>query len=158
MFISPTSGDGLTEEGATLEYSLSSGSGTAMGSNARAGVPDMSRQRQVKQYYKTRLCPHYVKGFCKKGESCSYAHSDDELRPSINLDKTKLCQEFLFRRCTKNGRECRFAHGETELRSTPYYYKSQICKYWMNGHCNAENCRYVRTYVWVRDDYRPLRR
>ena len=31
---------------------------------------------------------------CNKGESCSFAHTKDELRNKPKLFKTKLCPEF----------------------------------------------------------------
>ena len=32
-----------------------------------------------------------LKGNCRKGESCTYAHTEAELRSQPNLRKTKMC-------------------------------------------------------------------
>lgn len=50
------------------------------------------------------------------GNSCSFAHSDLELREQPNLLKTDLCFRFMRKgRCSK-GTSCTFAHGREELR------------------------------------------
>eukprot|EP01054_Gregarina_sp_Poly1_P003447 Gregarina_sp_Poly_1__3446@NODE_19_length_21533_cov_161_091167_g17_i0_p6_GENE_NODE_19_length_21533_cov_161_091167_g17_i0NODE_19_length_21533_cov_161_091167_g17_i0_p6_ORF_typecomplete_len480_score48_72zfCCCH/PF00642_24/1_1e04zfCCCH/PF00642_24/0_034zfCCCH/PF00642_24/0_00032zfCCCH_3/PF15663_5/3_5e05PSII_Pbs31/PF18240_1/0_14Torus/PF16131_5/1_9Torus/PF16131_5/2_1Cleaved_Adhesin/PF07675_11/4_5Cleaved_Adhesin/PF07675_11/1_2e02Cleaved_Adhesin/PF07675_11/3_8e03_NODE_19_length_21533_cov_161_091167_g17_i084 len=77
-----------------------------------------NRGQQRKRFFKTRLCPyHFKKGSaCKGGVHCSYAHSFSELRPSVDLTKTKLCHDFLSGICHRRAEECPFAHGNTELR------------------------------------------
>lgn len=76
------------------------------------------RGQQRKRFFKTRLCPyHFKKGSaCKGGIHCSYAHSFSELRPSVDLTKTKLCHDYLSGLCNRKADECPFAHGSTELR------------------------------------------
>eukprot|EP01056_Protomagalhaensia_sp_Gyna25_P005243 Protomagalhaensia_sp_Gyna_25__5242@NODE_639_length_2934_cov_218_730570_g498_i0_p1_GENE_NODE_639_length_2934_cov_218_730570_g498_i0NODE_639_length_2934_cov_218_730570_g498_i0_p1_ORF_typecomplete_len476_score34_72zfCCCH/PF00642_24/0_031zfCCCH/PF00642_24/0_00023zfCCCH_3/PF15663_5/6_3e06Torus/PF16131_5/0_00092Torus/PF16131_5/2_4_NODE_639_length_2934_cov_218_730570_g498_i0421430 len=77
-----------------------------------------ARGQQRKRFFKTRLCPyHFKKGSaCKGGIHCSYAHSFSELRPSVDLTKTKLCHDYLSGLCNRKADECPFAHGSTELR------------------------------------------
>lgn len=41
-----------------------------------------------KQLYKTGMCHYHKRGLCSKGDECSYAHSESELRPS---PKTLMC-------------------------------------------------------------------
>ncbi|CEM10230.1 unnamed protein product [Vitrella brassicaformis CCMP3155] len=94
-------------------------------------------------FYKTKLCPHALEGYCRKGVSCSFAHSQAELRPLPNLKKTRLCDTFM-----KTGRcdnlNCTFAHGQEELRATSDYYKTSLCFFWKNGECKAgERCRHA---------------
>lgn len=76
---------------------------------------------QRNKFYKTRLCPyHFKKGStCKGGDHCSYAHSFQELRPSIDLTKTKVCHEYLYGTCKRSTEECPFAHGDKDHRSFP---------------------------------------
>ncbi|KAF4693114.1 hypothetical protein FOZ60_011898 [Perkinsus olseni] len=35
-------------------------------------------------FYKTRLCPLFQSGACPRGQSCSYAHGPQELRPNVS--------------------------------------------------------------------------
>ena len=42
-------------------------------------------------FFKTKLCPLNQEGTCPKGDTCSYAHSNEEIRQQPNLTKTKLC-------------------------------------------------------------------
>ena len=78
--------------------------------------------------YKTSLCQFYLKGPCKNGDSCSYAHGTSELRSMTggsiaeiesggkkSLFKTTLCAKFVtFGECPF-GLGCNFAHGVKEL-------------------------------------------
>lgn len=94
------------------------------------------------RFYKTRLCLFFQKGACIKGTSCSYAHSDRELRPAPDLIKTRLCQDWINGSC--NSRCCKFAHGRHELRFTHDYYKTKICHFWQQGGCTKGSlCRHA---------------
>ena len=54
-------------------------------------------------FHKTKLCPAVESGMqCNKGDTCSYAHSKEELREPPNLKKTKLCQLFEMSRVKSN--------------------------------------------------------
>eukprot|EP01055_Gregarina_sp_Pseudo9_P005738 Gregarina_sp_Pseudo_9__5737@NODE_838_length_2145_cov_89_155271_g786_i0_p1_GENE_NODE_838_length_2145_cov_89_155271_g786_i0NODE_838_length_2145_cov_89_155271_g786_i0_p1_ORF_typecomplete_len319_score37_14zfCCCH/PF00642_24/1_8e03zfCCCH/PF00642_24/9_8e08zfCCCH/PF00642_24/0_0083zfCCCH/PF00642_24/3_4e06zfCCCH_3/PF15663_5/7_1e11zfCCCH_3/PF15663_5/0_0096Torus/PF16131_5/4_3e05Torus/PF16131_5/1_1e02Torus/PF16131_5/0_025zf_CCCH_4/PF18345_1/4_8e03zf_CCCH_4/PF18345_1/0_00024zf_CCCH_4/PF18345_1/1_3e02zf_CCCH_4 len=94
------------------------------------------------RFYKTRLCLFFQKGACIKGTACSYAHSDEELRPAPDLIKTRLCQDWINGAC--NSRSCKFAHGRHELRFTHDYYKTKICHFWQQGGCTkGALCRHA---------------
>lgn len=87
---------------------------------------------QNPQFFKSTLCQFYLKGHCKTGESCSYAHGTSELRtPKGNsiadlesanaenkkvLYKTTLCAKFVTYGECPFGVGCNFAHGVKELR------------------------------------------
>lgn len=64
---------------------------------------------------KTRLCRFHVKGVCKLGQACGFAHTEGELQPQPDLYKTELCNDHLLGRC-RRGSRCRFAHGPEEIR------------------------------------------
>jgi len=70
---------------------------------------------------KTKLCTHFVQGFCPRGDGCSFAHGEEELGTSQPIAgsmgppvKTKLCTHFPEGTCTR-GASCSFAHSEEEL-------------------------------------------
>ncbi|KAJ9449644.1 Protein TIS11 [Diplonema papillatum] len=60
---------------------------------------------------KTSVCRHWVRGYCKFGMDCGFAHGGTELRRPL---KTALCRHFEHGHCRK-GNDCGFAHGQTEL-------------------------------------------
>merc|ERR1719281_1366801 len=63
-------------------------------SKAAAAKIDIS-----KQLHKTKMCMHYLKGKCRYGVECSYAHNEIELRHRPNLRKTRLCKNFEMGAC-----------------------------------------------------------
>jgi len=94
-------------------------------------------------FFKTKICPHFIEGNCRRGDSCNYAHSQNELQIVPNLKKTKICQLYQIGKCNM-GNACSFAHGDQELRSTPEFFKTSLCHAFMKGSCKAgESCRYA---------------
>eukprot|EP00928_Gymnodinium_smaydae_P015219 TRINITY_DN15589_c0_g1_i1.p1 TRINITY_DN15589_c0_g1~~TRINITY_DN15589_c0_g1_i1.p1 ORF type:complete len:463 (+),score=56.99 TRINITY_DN15589_c0_g1_i1:31-1419(+) len=65
---------------------------------------------------KTKMCNFHLAGRCSKGRECTFAHSPHELRPQVNLFKTRPCAAFVRKGACNEGKNCRFAHGVTELR------------------------------------------
>lgn len=65
---------------------------------------------------KTRLCQFHVKGFCRKGQHCTYAHGEEELRAAPDLSRTRLCPRLVKRGHCDLGAACHFAHDTAELR------------------------------------------
>lgn len=104
----------------------------------------------MQSFFKTKICPYLLsvrlslhQGHCTKGEKCSFAHSQDELKDPPNLKKTKVCQQFTLGKC-QMGAKCSYAHGETELRYTPEFFKTSLCKSYMKGNCAlGDKCRYA---------------
>lgn len=91
---------------------------------------------------KTKMCYFFERGKCAS-ETCSYAHSPEELRVMPNLHKTKLCKTW-----AQEGRcdllHCAFAHGEAELRVTDGIYKTQICHFYERGRClKGDRCNHA---------------
>ncbi|KAF4671986.1 hypothetical protein FOL46_009662 [Perkinsus olseni] len=99
------------------------------------------RNREV--FSKTRMCKFYLRGQCKHGSDCGYAHDWSELRQAPDLRKTKMCQLYRKGQCP-NGADCAYAHSRDELRATADVYKTSLCRFWMNGSCNAgSKCRHA---------------
>jgi len=91
---------------------------------------DQKKELTDPKLYKSTLCQFYLKGPCKNGENCTYAHGTSELRtPDGNsvadlessgdkkvLFKTTLCAKFVTYGDCPFGPACNFAHGVKELR------------------------------------------
>lgn len=112
-------------------------------------------QSLLLQFRKTRMCPFFIKGFCRLGSGCSYAHDKVELKGAPDLYKTKLCNEWQKGNCKDST--CRFAHGRQELRSTNLLYKTRLCHFWATGFCNkGKLCRHAHGYDELRNDSSDL--
>jgi len=90
-----------------------------MASKSNSSLEDMTEppepnSRVPKALEKTQLCKHWLKGFCRFGWKCGYAHQEGELVPRPNLFKTRLCLKFFCGNCTAEN--CKYAHGSPELR------------------------------------------
>ncbi|CAE7400378.1 zfs1 [Symbiodinium microadriaticum] len=82
-----------------------------------AGEKGPSGPNGPKRVFKrTQLCMFWVRGACKRGSSCAFAHGEAQLRESPDLSKTKICKKFQTGACPL-GEECTFAHCREELRS-----------------------------------------
>ena len=100
--------------------------------------PKLSRQ-----FYKTRMCPFFERGHCRREDQCTYAHSKSELKTAPDLYKTKLCENWQNGSCTEEM-NCRFAHGRQELRFTSQVYKTRICHFWLTAECSKGRlCRHA---------------
>jgi len=105
---------------------------------------------QIKeQFRKTKMCIFHRKNRCALGTSCSFAHSDTELQPTPNLEKTRLCFNYFRNQCYV--KDCKFAHGYNELRATDTVYKTELCRWSIYGWCKAgDSCRYAHTQEEMR--------
>jgi len=65
---------------------------------------------------KTRLCKFNVKGKCKRGQACTFAHGEVEVQPQPDFFRTQLCVDFVRSGACKAGSRCSYAHDPQELR------------------------------------------
>jgi len=65
---------------------------------------------------KTRLCKFYVKGKCKRGQACTFAHGDTEVQPQPDFFRTQLCVDFVRSGMCALGSSCKYAHSPQEIR------------------------------------------
>lgn len=75
----------------------------------------MSRTKQ--QCLKTKLCHFFLEQKCSRGYLCLFAHSDEELRSTPDLSKTKICVKWKKGLCVQDSSQCNYAHGAADLRS-----------------------------------------
>ncbi|PHJ25269.1 zinc finger (ccch type) motif-containing protein [Cystoisospora suis] len=105
----------------------------------------LANRRSV--FHKTRMCPRQRNRSCPLGDSCTFAHSEEELRPPPVLDRTRLCPSVLTSGapCPRaNGEQCRFAHSKAEIRHTANMFKTNMCLKWNRGKCKAgEGCNHA---------------
>ncbi|KAK6588117.1 hypothetical protein RS030_7948 [Cryptosporidium xiaoi] len=95
------------------------------------------------QFYKTKRCPWFAVGRCRMDKDCNWAHSTEELRPSVDLTRTKLCDVQIKEGICRNP-NCRYAHSRKELRATSDLFKTSLCIYWIKGSCAVgDACRYA---------------
>ncbi|XP_055388491.1 uncharacterized protein LOC129617129 [Condylostylus longicornis] len=120
-----------------------------------------------KRITKTKLCIHYARGRCIRGELCSFAHSSSELREPPNLQKTRLCVAWIMTNSCFKGNDCkyvslltthslllfhRYAHGQAELRWTPEFYRTSLCPSLKTplGCLRRDQCRYAHSPLELR--------
>ncbi|KAF4659993.1 hypothetical protein FOZ61_004332 [Perkinsus olseni] len=88
------------------------------------------------QLYKTKVCRHYMRGSCRYGSRCTFAHQLSELGARPDFYKTKMCA----RRNCKDA-NCQYAHSPEELRSPFGNSSPQVCFGALDGSCNDPNCK-----------------
>merc|ERR1719399_2550998 len=83
------------------QYSRSQGK--SWGANGPKGMaqwsqnPESSAQTTPKMsmhFAKMHMCKFELLGICSKGAQCTFAHTQDELRPPPDFSRTKLCKTF----------------------------------------------------------------
>ena len=98
--------------------------------------------RSESAYAKTKMCMFYLRGGCRHGDACTYAHDMLQLRERPDLSNTRLCPMVRQGHCGSDG--CKFAHSRGELRGTNDVYKTGMCRFWSKGRCAAGNtCRHA---------------
>ena len=92
----------------------------AQSSVAEASVQEhSSSETGSREPIKTKLCRYYsTPNWCQKGDACTFAHGDAQLRPgSRGPFKTTLCRFFSTPNGCQHGDACTFAHGDAQLLS-----------------------------------------
>lgn len=96
------------------------------------------------QFYRTALCNDYKKGYCPRGERCTFAHGDRKLCDRPRLTKTKMCPN---KGCTKTS--CGYAHTRKELVSTGSFWKTEMCRF--GSQCKIKStCRFAHDSTELR--------
>lgn len=69
---------------------------------------------QYKMKFKTEMCKNFeLRGWCKYGNTCSFAHGKDELQGKVHLHekyKTRPCQQFHQDGYCSYGIRCQYLH------------------------------------------------
>jgi hypothetical protein len=109
-------------------------------------VDPASQKRYKKQFFKTSMCVYYLENACRKGDSCTHAHSADELQSKPVLSKTRMCKQVL-----RNGncpdRACSFAHEIGELIQANTFFRTKMCEFHVTetGCKLGDKCRYAHS-------------
>lgn len=86
----------------------------ASSTRSSSQITPMSFQKV--QCFKTQQCRFWLEGRCSRGNDCTFAHTDVELRDKPDLTKTKICAKWRNGQCRKSPSECSYAHGEEDMR------------------------------------------
>eukprot|EP00920_Eleutheroschizon_duboscqi_P007483 GHVT01017056.1.p1 GENE.GHVT01017056.1~~GHVT01017056.1.p1 ORF type:complete len:497 (-),score=12.61 GHVT01017056.1:350-1840(-) len=93
--------------------------------------------------YKINMCKYAQRGRCDRGESCTFAHDEEELRKRPDMRKTKLCRAWSQGKCHL-GESCSYAHGREDLR---HIGKPAICQLFREGRCvKGGDCKFAHNY------------
>lgn len=126
----------------------------------QAPAPLTKEQRSLfaleTQLQKTKLCRYHMKGLCKHGSDCRFAHGKDQLVEPPNLEKTRMCSDFLENGVCNNP-NCTFAHQESELKKANICRKTAICTWFLAGNCrNGEECDFAHGEHELRGNANPV--
>ncbi|CAJ1371785.1 unnamed protein product [Effrenium voratum] len=108
---------------------------------------------------KILLCLFHFLQKCGAGDSCDYAHNEDEQVEPLNYQartfKNKMCKDFFPYGFCPRGKYCDWAHDPDEL----YKAKSEICRHFLRaGECrHGAHCLYAHgTNDLLHDKVGPL--
>ncbi|KAK3309667.1 uncharacterized protein B0T15DRAFT_516145 [Chaetomium strumarium] len=108
------------------------------------------------------VCKHWLRGLCKKGETCEFLHE-------YNLRKMPECNFFLRNGFCSNGEECLYLHIDPSSRLPPCahyergfcplgprcdkkHVRRRMCMYYLAGFCpDGKQCREGAHPKWVPD-------
>ena len=68
---------------------------------------------------------HALSGMCFRGSTCTFAHSEAELREVPDLQGTEPCFYFAEGRCCK-GYRCNFSHGQQKFRTKQVLARARV--------------------------------
>ncbi|EGO52401.1 hypothetical protein NEUTE1DRAFT_125898 [Neurospora tetrasperma FGSC 2508] len=108
------------------------------------------------------VCKHWLRGLCKKGESCEFLHE-------YNLRKMPECNFFVRNGYCSNGDECLYLHIDplSRLPPCPHYergfcplgprcdkkhFRRKLCLYYLAGFCpDGKGCKEGAHPRWTAD-------
>jgi len=86
---------------------------------------NFERTKEYKKKQKTEMCKNWeMKGACKWGNKCSYAHGEHELVKKTHLPKnymTRSCDTFHKDGICSFGKRCQFMHSERDVYAEQSY-------------------------------------
>lgn len=106
-----------------------------------AKMYDTSARKQALR--KTKFCLFHLQGVCQYRDTCTFAHSIEEMQGAPDLSRTQMCKQ------SANGSSkdpgCTFAHTAQELRSVDASrFKRVPCRWYEQGRCrNGAQCRFA---------------
>jgi cleavage and polyadenylation specificity factor subunit 4 len=127
-----------------------------------AGTTSTGRDGGGPGGYGSLVCKHWLRGLCKKGESCEFLHE-------YNLRKMPECNFFVRNGYCSNGDECLYLHIDpsSRLPPCPHYERGfcplgarcdkkhvrrRICVYYLAGFCpDGRACREGAHPRWVKE-------
>ncbi len=116
--------------------------------------------------FNSLVCKHWLRGLCKKGESCEFLHE-------YNLRKMPECNFFVRNGYCSNGDECLYLHIDplSKLPPCPHYERGfcelgprcakkhvrrKLCPYYLAGFCPwGKTCKEGAHPRWDRDLEKP---
>lgn len=116
--------------------------------------------------FNSLVCKHWLRGLCKKGESCEFLHE-------FNLRKMPECNFFLRNGFCSNGDECLYLHidPQSKLPPCPHYeqgfcplgprcakkhVRKKMCPYFLAGFCpDGRECKEGAHPKWQKDLEKP---
>ena len=119
--------------------------------------------------FNSLVCKHWLRGLCKKGESCEFLHE-------YNLRKMPECNFFVRNGYCSNGDECLYLHIDprSKLPPCPHYERGfcelgprcskrhvrrKLCPYYLAGFCpDGRTCKEGAHPRWDRDLEKPSAR
>ncbi|KAK3328913.1 hypothetical protein B0H66DRAFT_6325 [Apodospora peruviana] len=108
------------------------------------------------------VCKHWLRGLCKKGESCEFLHE-------YNLRKMPECNFFVRNGYCSNGDECLYLHidPQSKLPPCPHYergfcplgprcdkkhVRKKLCNFYLAGFCpDGKHCKIGAHPRWTKD-------
>ncbi len=110
---------------------------TSATATSESGEENFMKQK----LFKSKVCRFYATGRCKYGHGCTFAHSANELRPSPDFRKTKLCS-----RPGCDDPTCTYAHGLGDVR---WVTNDNMCVEWLlTGACtHSITCPFAHNTV-----------
>jgi len=80
------------------------------------GTHEKNSYENTHIFDKTRLCKFYAKRKCKRGQACTFAHSEGEVQAPPDFFRTQLCADFARSGTCEAGSDCKYAHAAEEIR------------------------------------------